>query len=187
MFTIFTGGDSGLWSVASIKPYRGATLAMASRLDVSPAEAIPDRAAAPGAWRLTGVASYGRYTHRSEKNEMNARQEGLGRPHATSAALLPIRKNAAWWDLTQDERRAIFEEQSQHLSGSLKYLPAIARKLYQSRDLGEPFDFLTWFEFAPADSGRFDELLEFLRGTEEWKYVEREVDIRLTREPGRDA
>src|SRR2546428_7160638 len=32
------------------------------------------------------------------------------------------------------------------------YLPAIARRLYHCRDLGEPFDFLTWFEYAPADA-----------------------------------
>ncbi|MBA2471041.1 MAG: chlorite dismutase, partial [Pseudonocardiales bacterium] len=50
-----------------------------------------------------------------------------------------------------------------------------------SRDLGEPFDFLTWFEFAPADEDRFDELLATLRATDEWGFVEREVDIRLGR------
>jgi len=46
----------------------------------------------------------------------------------------------------------------------------------------EPFDFLTWFEYAPQDAGAFDELVGRLRATEEWAYVDREVDIRLTRE-----
>lgn len=52
-------------------------------------------------------------------------------------------------------------------------------------DLDEPFDFLTWFEFPPAAAEAFEELNGRLRATEEWTYVEREVDIRLTREPGR--
>ncbi len=46
----------------------------------------------------------------------------------------------------------------------------------------EPFDFLTCFEYAPQDAGAFDELVGRLRATEEWAYVDREVDIRLTRE-----
>ena len=61
----------------------------------------------------------------------------------------------------------------------LDYLPAIARRLAHGRDRQEEFDFLTWFEFAPSDAGAFDELLERLRATEEWSYVEREVEIRL--------
>lgn len=52
----------------------------------------------------------------------------------------------------------------------------MARRLHHCRDLGssEPFDFLTWFDFAPADEPRFDELLAALRDTEERRYVERE-------------
>jgi hypothetical protein len=40
---------------------------------------------------------------------------------------------------------------------------------------------LTWFEFAPGDEARFDELVALLRATEEWGFVEREIDIRLQR------
>ena len=43
----------------------------------------------------------------------------------------------------------------------------------------QPFDFLTWFEFAPEDTIHFDQLLIELRKTEEWNYVDREIDIRL--------
>ena len=53
----------------------------------------------------------------------------------------------------------------------LKYLPAIARKLYHCRDIGEPFDFLTWFEFAPSHAEAFEELVYTLRQTEELCYV----------------
>jgi hypothetical protein len=62
------------------------------------------------------------------------------------------------------------------------YLPSVARKLHHCRDLGGPFDFLTWFDYRAEDEGRFDELLARLRATEEWRYVEREVDVRVIRE-----
>jgi len=60
-------------------------------------------------------------------------------------------------------------------------LPAIARKLYHCRDIGEPFDFLTWFEYAPSHANAFEDLVGRLRETAEWKYVEREIDLRLMR------
>ncbi len=97
------------------------------------------------------------------------------------AALIPIAKSQVWWDMTQDKRREIFEGKSKHIAASLKYLPAIARQLYHCRDLGEPFDFLTWFEFACANEPAFDDLLLGLRAAEEWRYVTREIDIRLKR------
>lgn len=81
--------------------------------------------------------------------------------------------------MPQDERRAIFEEQSHHTEIGLDYLPEIARQLHHSRDLGEPFDFITWFEFAPEHSDKFDALLLQLRASKEWQFVEREIDIRL--------
>ena len=64
----------------------------------------------------------------------------------------------------------------------MDYLPAIARRLHHCRDLdNQPFDFLTWFEFAPGHKADFDKLLARLRATREWTYVEREVDIRIER------
>lgn len=83
--------------------------------------------------------------------------------------------------MTQDERRAILEERSHHIAIGLEYLPAVARRLHHSRDLGDEFDFLTWFEYSPETSEAFEELVARLRRTEEWLFVEREVDIRLTR------
>src|SRR4029079_816745 len=121
------------------------------------------------------------YTERPEKQQLAGVQSDLGRLEATSAALIPIRKSQAWWDLTQDDRRKIFEDKSHHIASSLRFLPAIARQLYHCRDLGEPFDFLTWFEYAPEHATMFEDLVCVLRATEECTYVEREVDIRLTR------
>jgi len=144
----------------------------------------PGEAARPDAtWALRGITSNERYVERPEKEALLAVQEGLGRLASTCAALIPIRKSAAWWALTQDERRAVFEAQSKHIAIGLRVLPAVARRLHHCRDLGtpEPFDFITWFEYAPADAGAFDELVGELRASPEWSYVDREVDIRLVR------
>jgi hypothetical protein len=119
--------------------------------------------------------------------DLVAAQPALDRPEATCAALIPITKTAAWWDLSHDERRDIFERRSSHIATGLRYLPAVARRLHHCRDLGEPFDFLTWFEYAPSDAAAFEELVAALRSTEEWNYVEREVDIRLTRDDVQEA
>lgn len=42
------------------------------------------------------------------------RQKPLHRAASSCAALIPIKKNADWWDLSQDERRAIFETDSRY-------------------------------------------------------------------------
>jgi chlorite dismutase len=131
------------------------------------------------AWVLRGVTSNERYVTRSEHTALVANQAPLGRREATRAALIPVRKTDGWWELSQDERRTIFEERSRHILIGLEYLPAIARRLHHSRDLGEPFDFLTWFEYAPTEADRFEELVGRLRESAEWTYVEREIDIRL--------
>ena len=183
MFTVFRGGQSGAWRVTRFAPVKGAGLVRTPALSsvYSASIALPILPALTS-WRLAGVASHVRYTERAEKEQLVAVQAPLGRPEATCAALIPIRKNAAWWELPPEERRQIFEDKSHHIASSLKYLPAIARQLYHCRDLGEPFDFLTWFEYAPEHAVQFEELVAMLRATEEWTYVEREVDIRLVRE-----
>lgn len=173
----FVGGATGAWRVHSMLAIRAETLGVGDRIAQVPAgQPLP-----PGAWTLRGVPSEARYTHASERDALQAVQPPLGRPAASFAALIPIRKSPAWWALAHDERRAILEEQSHHIRFGLGFLPAIARKLYHSRDLGEDFDFLTWFEFAPEHASAFDELVAGLRDTPEWAYVEREVDLRLVR------
>lgn len=179
MTTSFVGGDGGSWAVTSMQAITGPPLPTVKAIDVVQAS-MPDVPSA-AKWVLRGVASYERYVNRAEHNQLVARQEGLGRPEATEAVLIPITKSAEWWSLMQDERREILEERSHHIEIGLDYLPAIARKLYHGRELGEPFDFLTWFEFAPKDAGQFDDLLAQLRASKEWTFVEREVEIRLTR------
>ncbi|HEY5753703.1 MAG TPA: chlorite dismutase family protein [Chthoniobacterales bacterium] len=178
-FYTFVGGDNGQWRILAIHAVIGESLETAPFLDIKSADLrdLPTGAR----WLLRGVTSNQRYVTRSEQSSLVAIQAPLGRPEASCAALIPITKTAAWWLLTQDERREIFEARSSHIATGLRYLPAIARRLHHGRDLGEPFDFLTWFEYAPSDAAAFDELVTELRATEEWNYVEREVDIRLVR------
>lgn len=182
--TEFCAGATGDWVIRNIRPVMGPTLPPAHALSIKPvAESGAKIPATPAAWVLHGLPSNARYTDAEEKAALLAKQEGLGRPEATCAALLPIRKTAAWWDLPQDARRRVFEAQSHHTQIGLRYLPAIARRLYHCRDLStaEPFDFLTWFEFRPEDEPAFDHLLAELRRSPEWTYVDREVDVRLVR------
>jgi hypothetical protein len=177
----FAGGSAGPWLIDHMHCVVGEPIATASRLSVlAGSSAQPPSGAA---WLLRGITSNERYVAREEKVALVSKQQGLGRDASTRAALIPIRKNAAWWALPQDERREVFEAQSRHIEIGLKYLPAIARRLHHCRDLGpeEPFDFLTWFEYAPADSAAFEELVQALRASPEWQYVEREVDLRLSR------
>jgi chlorite dismutase len=177
----FVGGNTGPWRVMKNSVIVGESLSAVPKLDIVSGAGTVEKPLT--GWSLRGITSNERYVMRDEKNQLVAKQQGLGRPEATMAALIPLRKSAAWWALTQDERRKLFEEQSHHNQIGMQYLPAIARKLHHCRDLSEnePFDFLTWFEFAPEHEGVFDQLLEELRASEEWQYIEREVDIRLVR------
>ena len=175
----FIASGIGAWRIDRISPIVGETLPAADRLEIVESPSV--NSSPQPSWVLRGITSNVRYTNRVEMDALLGRQEPLNRPQATRAALIPIRKTAAWWNLAQDERRNIFEEESQHIAIGLEYLPAIARRLHHSRELGEPFDFLTWFEYEPEYSAAFEELVLRLRNTKEWKYVDREVDIRLVR------
>jgi hypothetical protein len=177
----FVGGATGAYRVLSQKTLIGSPLAPVLRVALLEGGAS-ERLTRPDGWVLSGVTSHQRYVERTEADALRAKQAALGRSEATRTALIPISKSEAWWELTQDERRAIFEARSRHIAGTLKYLPMIARRLHHSRDLGEPFDFLTWFEYAPEHDALFDELLALRRASEEWTYVVREVELRLERD-----
>src|SRR5947209_10234783 len=115
----FTAGALGAWRIDRIDAITGAPLPIAERLAIVPGTRAP---ASPGLWTLRGVTSNSRYVEREERTQLNARCQPLGRIEATRAALIPITKTAAWWDLEQDERRAIFEAKSHHIAQSLEYL-----------------------------------------------------------------
>jgi chlorite dismutase len=175
----FIGTRAGSWRIERCVPVVGEGLPVASHLVVQQTLNAPSSEAA---FMLRGSTGHVRYVEQAEQAALAKVTPPLARPEATRAALIPIRKKDAWWELAQDERRALLEQRSQHISVGLKYLPAIARRLYHARELGEPFDFLTWFEYAPEHANLFEELVAALRASEEWSYVEREVDLRLVRE-----
>lgn len=173
---VFNGGARGNWKVVRQASFKGDGLASVAFVERG---AKVDAAAA---WTLSGVTSNLRYTNVAEKRVLDATPSVLARPVATRAALIPLSKSAAWWAMAQDERRAVLEEKSHHIAIGADYLAAVSRQLVHCRDQpGAEFDFLTWFEFAPADEGRFDELLARLRATPEWTFVDREVELRLER------
>lgn len=178
----FVGGATGPFRVEWMRTVVGEPLVPVASVS-SHAAHVPPGTPEGAAWALRGTNAQVRYVERRESDALRARQAPLGRADCTLAALIPIRKKDEWWELPQDERRAIFETRSRHIASCLEYLPAIARRLHQSRELGEPFDFLTWFEYAPEHADLFEELVGLLRATPEWEYVDREIDIRLVRSP----
>lgn len=176
----YVGGKTGRWSVISAKVIVGEPLPAVERIDY--VHGAVDTPPAGAKWVLRGVNTNERYATRAEKTRISI-QVPLGRPEANYGAFIPIRKSPKWWALTQDERRALFEERSKHISIGFKYLPAVARRLNHCRDLSdnEPFDFLTIFDYDKQHATAFDDMMAELRATEEWKYVDREFDMRLVR------
>ncbi len=173
----------GTWRVVKQQAVRGAPLAEVAFVDI----VAGSRTALEGtaSWCLSGITSNDRYLTAIEQRQLRERQSPPGLATALCAALIPIRKDAAWWALATEERRRIFEESSHHVRIGTRYLLAIARRLHHCRDLAsnEPFDFLTWFEYASGDAAAFEDLVGELRATEEWQFVERECDVRLVSDP----
>lgn len=177
----FVGGKQGIWRVTDMRSISGANLELVERVNVVN-DAVAELPSADDLWVLQSFISNIRYSKRDEVTTLRAVQPALDRSEAISAVLIPIKKTVQWWEMAQDERRAIFEEESHHTAVGLEYLPGVARRLLHCRDLGEPFDFLTWFEFAPEHTKAFDELLLRMRASKEWEYVEREIEVRLERD-----
>jgi hypothetical protein len=89
----FVGGVVGAWRVDQVRAVVGESLPVVERVDMR-AGREEDAAAV---WTLRGVAGHARYVVRDEKTALDERSPPLGRPEATRAALIPIRKSAAWW------------------------------------------------------------------------------------------
>lgn len=180
MVTAFTCGEQGDWLIQRITEVAGEGLPQWQALSVTPLPHFPEGVPA-GGWTVLGVAGHLRYTHRLEQQQLGQYLMPTDVPNHSRAAFIPIQKSEQWWTLAQDERRAIMAETSQHIAIGLPYTEFIYRKLYHCRDLMQPYDFVTWFEFAPASEAMFDELVGRLRATEEWQYVTRETDVRLAK------
>lgn len=182
----FAGGASGPWKVTEDRAILGDALPRVTHVTIRSGWTVD--ADDQSAWSLHGVTSNTRYVTQEEKAELAPVEPPLGREESTLAVMIPLRKNDSWWAMTQEERREIFARSAHHANG-MKALPEIARRLHHCRDLAtaEPYDFITWFEFAPASLSTFETLLAELRDSEEWQYIDREYEVRLERSVERQS
>ena len=77
------------------------------------------------------------------------------------AIVIPVKKNAKWWNMPEEERRGEIEV---HTRKSMAYLSCVKRELYHSTGLDD-VDFITYFE--TADLNAFHELAVKLAATRE--------------------
>ena len=176
----YVGGSTGSWRVISMTTHSGAPLKTATHVEI--VNGGVSRNPTGSSWVLRGVVRNTRFVTREERPVLESRFLKQGPVESTCAALIPIRKSAAWWNLEHDERQEIIDARSRQLGTGMRFLPAIARRFLYGRDLGEPFDMVTWFEYSSRDQSIFDDLAGALRSSMEWQYIEREVDIRLIKE-----
>lgn len=80
------------------------------------------------------------------------------------AFMIPVKKNAEWWNLTDEQR---LKEMEAHTLPTLAYLVNVKRKLYHSTGLDDA-DFITYFE--TNDLVGFNNLLLSLAKVPENKY-----------------
>lgn len=176
----YVGAASGPWRVTEMTTLSGAPLKPATHVQIAHGQVNPLRVRS--SWVLKGVVRNTRFFSREERLPLNAHRFAPNPSETTCAALIPIRKSAEWWKLDDEDRQQIVEARSRAITRGFGFIPAIARRLLYGRDLGEPFDLVTWFEYSPSDARIFDDLTCALRASEEWKFVEREIDIRLVRD-----
>jgi chlorite dismutase len=137
---------------------------------------------------LQGVPQHLEYMSRAQRDKLSSRPE-FAASKDTIAVVIPIRKSAAWWALAHDERSGHFQQtegKKGHTAIGAAYVDRIHRKLYHTRYAVESsdHDFITYFEFDRAHTDDFQRLLTALRDPElnpEWKYVDREYEIWMTK------
>jgi chlorite dismutase len=83
------------------------------------------------------------------------------------AIVIPIRKNADWWSLPQEQRAAMMQE---HTEATVPYLKTVKRKLYHSSGLDD-LDFITYFETSKLED--FHSMVLALEKVKEFQYNRR--------------
>jgi chlorite dismutase len=116
--------------------------------------------------QLVGMTKSLNYVTKEKSPELNA-----GLTSATYqgeapryAFIIPVKKNADWWNLTEAQR---LKEIETHTLPTLANLVNVKRKLYHSTGLDDT-DFITYFE--TADLGAFNNLMLALAKVPENKY-----------------
>jgi chlorite dismutase len=98
------------------------------------------------------------------KADLKAVSEPGQKPYAI---VIPIRKSAEWWGLSQEKRAAMMQE---HTEATLPYLKTVKRKLYHSSGLDD-LDFITYFETSKLED--FHSLVLSLEQVKEFHYIRR--------------
>jgi len=178
----YIGGTSGAWRVTSIVTHSGIALPYATHVEIANGDL--GRTPAGTAWVLHGVARNTRFVTREEPRRSSG---DVPQPHffgEACAALILVQKSPAWWNLALCDQREILESPSEKARRRINILPSIMRLMQQRNEVREPFDFVTWFEYTKQDASIFDDLAGAMRSSEEWKYVDREIVIKLVTGPG---
>ncbi len=175
----YVGGATGSWRVDQIETFSGPDLTPVSHLEILGGRL--GRVPQGTAWVLPAVVSSTRYITREDPRPAESSRSPVPESREPSAALVLIRKSDEWWNLAGATRQDIIEARSRQVDARLRMLPAIARRFTLHRDGSDAFDFLTWFEFDAQDSALINDLARAIRATDEWNYVEREIEIRLSK------
>lgn len=115
---------------------------------------------------LVGMTKALDYITKDKSPNLNAGLTGATYSDATPryAFVIPVKKNADWWNLTDEQR---LKEMDTHTLPTLANLVNVKRKLYHSTGLDDT-DFITYFE--TADLGAFNNLMLALAKVPENKY-----------------
>ena len=115
---------------------------------------------------LVGMTKALNYITKDKSPNLNAGLTGATYSDATPryAFVIPVKKNADWWNLTDEQR---LKEMDTHTMPTLANLVNVKRKLYHSTGLDDT-DFITYFE--TADLGAFNNLMLALAKVPENKY-----------------
>jgi len=115
---------------------------------------------------LVGMTQALNYITKDKSPNLNAGLTGATYRDATPryAFVIPVKKNADWWNLTDEQR---LKEMDTHTLPTLANLVNVKRKLYHSTGLDDT-DFITYFE--TADLGAFNNLMLALAKVPENKY-----------------
>ena len=115
---------------------------------------------------LVGMTKALNYITKDKSPNLNAGLTGTTYSGATPryAFVIPVKKNADWWNLTDEQR---LKEMETHTLPTLANLVNVKRKLYHSTGLDDT-DFITYFE--TADLGAFNNLMLALAKVPENKY-----------------
>lgn len=115
---------------------------------------------------LVGMTKALNYITKDKSPNLNAGLTGATYSDATPryAFVIPVKKNADWWNLTDEQR---LKEIETHTLPTLANLVNVKRKLYHSTGLDDT-DFITYFE--TADLGAFNNLMLALAKVPENKY-----------------